>query len=113
MIQFDKINSHPKHNLITKTTFKIICLFVKLALHTHTQARMCTHTHTQTQTHTHTHTHCQTEVMSLLNVILSCFISDSFKANEHSYSMCQRRVENAQLTTSDINNHTRLPALTN
>ena len=33
-------------------------MFVKLALHTHT--------------HTHTHTDCQTEVISLLNVILSC-----------------------------------------
>ena len=41
MIQFDQINSHPKYNLITKTTFKIICLFVKLATHTHT------HTHTE------------------------------------------------------------------
>ena len=32
MIQFDQINSHPKYNLITKTTFKIICLFVKILM---------------------------------------------------------------------------------
>ena len=35
---------------------------------------------------THTHTKCHTQVMSLLNVILSCLTSDSFKDSEHSYS---------------------------
>ena len=82
MIQFDEINSHPKYNLITKTTFKIICLFVKLA------------------THTHTHTHCQTQVMSLLNMILSCLTLKTVS------TATQRRVENVQLTISDINNQT-------
>ena len=31
-------------------------------------------------------TDCQTQVMSLLNVILSCLTSDSFKDSEHRYS---------------------------
>ena len=47
MIHFDQINSHLKYNLLTKTTFKITCVFVKLATHTHT--------------HTHKHTHTESD----------------------------------------------------
>ena len=75
VIQFDQIKSHPKFKLIT--AFKII--FSSKITHTRTHAR----THARTHTHTHTHT-CQTQVVSLFNVILCCLPGNFFKDGEHS-----------------------------
>ena len=61
MIQFDQSNSHPKYSLITKTTFEIICLFVKSATHTLSDS-------------SYESFECDPKT------------SDSFKDSEHSYS---------------------------